>query len=59
MDVYNFMLLHKEDTEMAIPFVEFLASFIFIRMYREQWLALLSCYACYTGDKDGEEIFLN
>jgi hypothetical protein len=67
--------MYKDDTEMFLPVVEFLASFLFIRMYREQatmiisnmkalnsnfqYLALFSCYAFYKDDKDGELLFLS
>lgn len=40
-------------SELMIPIVEFFAAVIFLQMYRESFLHLLSCGACYRSDKNG------
>lgn len=38
---------------LMIPIVEFVAAGVFLKMYRESLLHLLSCGACYRSDKNG------
>ncbi|KAI6170755.1 hypothetical protein M3Y97_01108200 [Aphelenchoides bicaudatus] len=40
-------------SELLIPIVEFAAAVVFLQMYRESFLNLLSCGACYRSDKNG------
>ncbi|KAI6233734.1 hypothetical protein M3Y99_00888800 [Aphelenchoides fujianensis] len=40
-------------SELMIPTVEFFAAVVFLKMYRESFLNLLSCGACYRSDKNG------
>lgn len=52
-NAFNKILFYVPLTELLFPVVEFVAASVFLQMYRESLLNLLSCGVFYHGDASG------